>query len=56
MIYAPIFCKMKGLIEIHKPGKFHQYSICHCEVMAALAASGWFFKDYPYNIPIFTEI
>ena len=56
MIDAPIFCEMKGLIEIHKCGKFHQYSIFHCEVIYLqrfseqqkvefLAASGWFVKD-----------
>ena len=58
MIDAPIFCEMKGLIETHKCGKFHQYSIFHCEVIylqrfseqqkvGFLAASGWFVKDYP---------
>ena len=62
MIDAPIFCEMKGLIEIHKCGKFHQYSIFHCEVIylqrfseqqkvGFLAASGWFVKDYPPPSP-----
>ena len=30
--YAPRFCQIKDLIKIHVPGKFHQYSICGCEV------------------------
>ena len=57
MSYAPIFGQIKGLIDIHKRGKFHQYSICRFEVICLqrfseqqkvgfLAASGWFFKDY----------
>ena len=47
----------KGLIEIHKHGKFHHCGICCCEVIylqrfseqqkvGFLAASEWFFKDY----------
>ena len=57
MSYAQIFGQIKVLIEIHKRGKFHHCSICHCEVVYLqrfskqekvefLAASGWFFKDY----------
>ena len=57
MSYAPILGHIKGLIEIHNRGKFHQYNICRCEVtylqrfleqqkIGFLAASGWFFKDY----------
>ena len=30
---APIFGQMKGLMEIHNPGKFHWYSICGCQVI-----------------------
>ena len=30
---APIFGQMKGLMEIHNSGKFHQYSICGCQVI-----------------------
>ena len=30
--YAPRFCQIKDLIKIHVLGKFHQYSICGCEV------------------------
>ena len=30
---APILCQMKGLIEIHKCGKFHEYTICGCQVI-----------------------
>ena len=33
MSYARILGQMKGLMEIHNPGKFHQYSICGCQVM-----------------------
>ena len=33
MSYAPIFGQIKGLIEIHKRVKFHQYSMCRCEVI-----------------------
>ena len=29
---TPIFEQVKDLIEIHNPGKFHQYSICGCQV------------------------
>ena len=29
----PIFCQMKGFMEIHNAGKFHQYSICSRQVM-----------------------
>ena len=32
MSYAPRFCQMKEFIEIHIRGKFHQFSICGCEV------------------------
>ena len=32
MSYAPILGHIKGLIEIHNRGKFHQYNICRCEV------------------------
>ena len=57
MSYAPIFGRIKGLIEIHKRGKFHHCSICLSEVIylqrfseqqkvGFLAASEWFFKDY----------
>ena len=31
--YAQIFCQMKGLIEIHNPGKFHLYTISLCQVI-----------------------
>ena len=30
---APIFGQMKGLMEIHNPGKFHWYSVCSCQVI-----------------------
>ena len=30
---APILCEMKGLMEIHKCGKFHEYTICGCQVI-----------------------
>ena len=30
---APIFRQMKGLIEIHNPGRFYCYSICGCQVI-----------------------
>ena len=54
---APIFGLMKGLMEIHNPGKFHRYSICGCQVMyfqsllyqqkvVFLATFGWFLVDY----------
>ena len=33
MCYATIFGQIKGLIEIHNGGKFHQYIICGCQVM-----------------------
>ena len=56
MSYAPIFGQIKSHRD-NKRGKFHQSSICHCEVIylqrfseqqkvGFLAASGWFFKDY----------
>ena len=32
MNYAPKFCQMKDLIKICICGKFHQYSICSCEI------------------------
>ena len=32
MGYAPRFCQMEDLIKIYVCGKFHQYSICGCEV------------------------
>ena len=32
LCYAPIFYQMKGVIEIHNPGKFHHYTICGCQV------------------------
>ena len=31
--YTPIFGQTKGPIEIHKRGKFHQSSICRCQVI-----------------------
>ena len=31
MTDAPIFCQMKGLIEIHNRGKFDEYRICGCQ-------------------------
>ena len=36
MSYAPKFCRMKDLIKIYTCGKFHQYSICGCEVTRIL--------------------
>ena len=30
---APILCQMKGLMEIHKCCKFHEYTICDCQVI-----------------------
>ena len=30
---APILSQMKGLMEIHNPGKLHWYSICGCPVI-----------------------
>ena len=32
MSNAPIFCQMKDLMKIHNRGKFHQHSICGCQV------------------------
>ena len=37
---APILCQMKGLMEIHNPGKFHDYSIFGCQVMNLQIFSG----------------
>ena len=31
MTDAPIFCQMKGLIEIYNRGKFDEYRICGCQ-------------------------
>ena len=33
LCYAPIFSQMKGVIEIHNPGKFHHYTISGCQVI-----------------------
>ena len=66
MSYAPIFGKIKGVIEIHSHHKFHQYSICGCEVMCFqmfskeqkvqfLTASGWYFKHYSSNDVVFVQ-
>ena len=30
--YTPRFCQTRDLIEIYICGKFHQYSICVCEI------------------------
>ena len=30
---APVLCEMKGLMEIRKCGKFHEYTICGCQVI-----------------------
>ena len=32
MNYTPRFCQIKDLIKIYICGKFHQYSICSCEI------------------------
>ena len=32
MSYIPIFCQVKDLMKIRNLGKFHQYSICGCQV------------------------
>ena len=32
MSYALFFCQVKDLMKIHNRGKFHQYSICGCQV------------------------
>ena len=32
MSYVPRFCQMKYIVKIYICGKFHQYSICGCEV------------------------
>ena len=65
---APIFDQMKGLMEIHNPGKFHRYSICGFKVIylqsfsnqqeaGFLAAFGWFLVDYnPKSSPICTKL
>ena len=61
---TPIFCQMKGLMKIRKYGKFHQYSICGCQVMNVqmfseqqkmpfLGAFGWFFG---HNSPQCSQI
>ena len=42
MSYAPRFCQMKDLIKIYICGKFHQYSICGCEVKNFQSFSYWF--------------
>ena len=33
MSYAPIFCRMKGLMKIHNRDKFHQCSLCGSQVI-----------------------
>ena len=30
---APIWCEIKGIMQIHNRGKFHGYSICGCQVI-----------------------
>ena len=30
---TPIFCLLKGPMDIHNAGKFHEYSICGCQVI-----------------------
>ena len=61
---TPIFCQIKGLMEIHNPGKFHKYSICGFQVMNVqmfseqqkipfLGALGWFFG---HNSPKYSQI
>ena len=30
---APILSQNKGLMEIHNRGKFHEYTICGCQVI-----------------------
>ena len=32
MSYALIFCLVTDLVKVHNRGKFHQYSICSCQV------------------------
>ena len=63
-----IFGQMKGLMEIHNPGKFHQYCICGCQVkyfqslsyqqkVGFRVAFGSFFMDYnAKSSPICTKI
>ena len=47
MSYVPLFGQTKGLIEIHKRGSFHQYTICRWEVIHLqrffVAAESWIF-------------
>ena len=63
-----IFGQMKGLMEIHNPGKFHQYCICGWQVkyfqslsyqqkVGFRVAFGSFFMDYnAKSSPICTKI
>ena len=64
VVDAPILCQMKGLVEIHKCGKFHEYTICGCQVVSVemftdqqkvlfLGAFGWFFG---HNSPKYCQI
>ena len=41
-VYAPRFSQIKGLIKIYICCKFHQYSICGCEVKNFQYFSYWF--------------
>ena len=61
---APIFCQIKGLMEIYNRAKFHEYSICGFQVMNVqmfseqqkipfLGALGWFFG---HNSPKYSQI
>ena len=42
MSYVPRFCQMKELIKVYICGKFHQYSICGCEIKNFDSFSYWF--------------
>ena len=64
VVDAPILCEMKGLMEIHNRGKFHEYSFCGCQVINVqmfsdqqkipfLGAFGWFFG---HNSPKSSQI
>ena len=37
MSYTPIFWQMKDLMKTHSRGKFHEYSICGCQVQNDLS-------------------
>ena len=64
VVNTPILCQMKGLMEIHNRGKFHECSFCGCQVMNIQKSSqlqkvpflgpfGWFFG---HNFPKWRQI